>query len=126
MTDYISRADALVAVCKWCEHPYCKSKEECGQWIAMTILPSADAVEVDRTSEWVAVRREEYEDLIANAVSGYTKWLEKIIVDNEGANEWLCEDTTDMEWCEKNCHYSSIQAECLRHLYEVRKGGDTE
>lgn len=62
----------------------------------------------------------------AEAVQGYTEWLEKIIVDNEGANEWLCEDTPDLEWCEKNCHYSSIQAECLRHLYEVSKGGDTE
>ena len=30
-------------------------------------LPSADAVEVDRTSEWVAVRREEYEDFLASA-----------------------------------------------------------
>lgn len=64
--------------------------------------------------------------LSADAVQGYTEWLEKIIVDNEGANEWLCEDTHDLEWCEKNCHYSSIQAECLRHLYEVSKGGDTE
>ena len=62
----------------------------------------------------------------ADAVSRYAEWLEKIIVDNEGANEWLCEDTPDLEWCEKNCHYSSIQAECLRHLYEVSKGGDDE
>ena len=62
----------------------------------------------------------------ADAVHGYTEWLEKIIVDNEGANEWLCEDTPDLEWCENNCHYSSIQAECLRHLYEVSKGGDSE
>lgn len=62
----------------------------------------------------------------ADAEQGYTEWLEKIIVDNEGANEWLCEGTPDMEWCEKNCHYSSIQAECLRHLYEVSKGGDDE
>lgn len=62
----------------------------------------------------------------ANAVQGYTEWLEKIIVDNEGANEWLCEDTPDLEWCKNNCHYSSIQAECLRHLYEVSKGGDDE
>ena len=44
MDDYISRADAIVAVCKWCEHPYCEAKEKCGQWIAMTILPSAEAV----------------------------------------------------------------------------------
>ena len=58
------------------------------------------------------------------AVQGYTEWLEKIIVEAE--IEWLCEDTTDEEWCEKKCVYTSIQAECLRHLYEVRKGGDTE
>lgn len=61
----------------------------------------------------------------ADAVSGYTEWLEKIIVDAETI-EWLCEDTNDKEWCDNNCHYSSIQAECLRHLYEVSKGGDTE
>ena len=58
-----------------------------------------------------------------DAVQGYTEWLEKIIVDNEGANEWLCEDTPDLGWCEDRCHYSSIQVECLRHLYEVSKGG---
>lgn len=59
-----------------------------------------------------------------DAVSRYAEWLEKIIVDNEGANEWLCEDTPDLEWCENNCHYSSIQAECLRYLYAISKGGD--
>ena len=61
----------------------------------------------------------------AKAVQGYTEWLEKIIVEAE-TYEWLCEDTTDKEWCEKNCNYASIQAECLRHLYEVNKGGDEE
>ena len=61
----------------------------------------------------------------AEALQGYTEWLEKIIVDAE-TFEWLCEDTNDKEWCEENCHYSSIQAECLRHLYEVSKGGDSE
>ena len=66
------------------------------------------------------------EALSADAERGYTEWLEKIIVDNEGANEWLCEDTPDLGWCEKNCHYSSIQAECLRHLYAISKGGDSE
>lgn len=58
-------------------------------------------------------------------VQGYTEWLEKNIVE-AGTFEWLCEDTTDEEWCEKNCKYTSIQAECLRHLYEVSKGGDEE
>lgn len=62
----------------------------------------------------------------ADAVQGYIEWLEKIIVDNEGANEWLCEDTPDPEWCEENCHYSSIQAKCLRHIYGVIKGGKKE
>ena len=63
------------------------------------------------------------EALSAETVHGYTEWLEKNIVEAE-TFEWLCEDTTDEEWCEKNCKYSSIQAECLRHLYEVSKGGD--
>lgn len=128
MSDYISRADAIEALEK--VHNDAKVWEvKCGvseALHALEALPSADAVEVDRTSEWVAVRREEYEDLIADAEQGYTEWLEKIIVDNEGANEWLCEDTPDLGWCEDRCHYSSIQAECLRHLYEVRKGGDSE
>lgn len=58
-------------------------------------------------------------------VSDYAKWLEDIIVKAETL-EWLCEDTPCKEWCDKNCHYSSIQVECLRHLYEVSKGGDDE
>lgn len=62
---------------------------------------------------------------IAEARQGYTEWLEKIIVEAETI-VWPCEDTNDKEWCENNCHYSSIQAECLRHLYEVSKGGDDE
>ena len=56
------------------------------------------------------------------AVQGYTEWLEKIIVEAETL-EWLCEDTPCKEWFDENCHYSSIQVECLRHLYEVSKGG---
>ena len=58
----------------------------------------------------------------ADAVQGYAEWLEKIIVDAKTL-EWLCEDTPCKKWCDENCHYSSIQAECLRHLYEVSKGG---
>ena len=95
--DLISRADAIEAVCG-IGRTAISRQEVCN---ALSALPSADAVH------------------------GYTEWLEKIIVYN-GANEWLCEDTPDMEWCDENCHYSSIQAECLRHLYEVSKGGDTE
>ena len=79
---------------------------------------------VGKMAHEINMLREQLES--ADAVSRYEEWLEKIIVDNEGANEWLCEDTPDLEWCEKNCHYSSIQAECLRHLYEVSKGGDEE
>lgn len=52
---------------------------------------SADAVEVDRTSEWVAVRREEYEDLIADAEQG--EWIpcgEKMPKELERVNvTWL-------------------------------------
>lgn len=101
--DYIKRADAMGAVQDHFNADGFKGYDD-GQKMMDRIkaLPSADAEK------------------------GYTEWLEKIIVDNEGANEWLCEDTPDMEWCEKNCHYSSIQAECLRHLYEVSKGGDDE
>lgn len=81
----------------------------------------SEAVDMAIEALSVANLKEEFES--ADSEQGYTEWLEKIIVDNEGANEWLCEDTLDLEWCEKNCHYSSIQAECLRHLYEVSKGG---
>ena len=62
------------------------------------------------------------EALRDKAVHGYTEWLEKIIVMLEPV--CLCEDTTDKEWCEENCGHASIQAECLRHLYEVSKGGE--
>lgn len=85
------------------------------------LIPKHQWLEMERA---LAELKEKFES--ADAVSGYTEWLEKIIVDNEGANEWLCEYTPDLEWCEKNCHYSSLQAECLRHLYEVSKGGDSE
>ena len=61
----------------------------------------------------------------ADAVSRYAEWLEDIIVKAETL-EWLCEETPCKEWCDENCHYSSIQVECLRHLYEVRIGGDDE
>ena len=61
----------------------------------------------------------------ADAVSRYAEWLEKIIVDAE-TFEWLCDDTPCKEWCDENCHYSSIQAACLRHIYEVSKGGVSE
>lgn len=71
---------------------------------ALNALPSADAVS-----------RESY----IKAVN-YVEWLEKLIVDAE-TFEWLCEDTNDKEWCEDNCHYSSIQAECLRHLYDAEQ-----
>lgn len=94
-----------------------------------------EATKILKEERWYMSRySEEYKEaydmateaLSADTVSRYAEWLEKIIVDNEGANDWLCEDTPDMEWCEKNCHYSSLQAECLRHLYEVSKGGEDE
>lgn len=40
-------------------------------------LPSADAVPVDRTSEWVAVKREEYENYLADRSSGDIRKGEK-------------------------------------------------
>lgn len=59
------------------------------------------------------------------AVQGYTEWLENLIVD-EGTYEWICEDTPDPDWCEANCQYTSIQVECLRHIYATSKGGDSK
>lgn len=94
--------------------------------ILMTYEPKDQYGDYDDPEPYEQALTMAIEALSADAEQGYTEWLEKIIVDNEGANEWLCEDTPDLEWCEKNCHYSSIQAECLRHLYEVNKGGDTK
>lgn len=109
--DLISRADAIEAVKE--TKPIVRSTERnWGKMIteqhskelvkALKALPSAEA-----------------------EVSDYAKWLEKIIVDAETL-EWLCEDTPCKEWCDENCHYKSIQAECLRHLYSISKGGDDE
>ena len=67
-----------------------------------------------------AVSRETYIKAV-----GYVEWLEKLIVDSE-TFEWLCENTNNKKWCVENCNYSSIKSECLRHLYEVSKGGDSE
>lgn len=107
MTDLINRADAIEAVDeRWGDIKRTNKR----------VAKGHEAVYLDMRATISALPS-------ADAVQGYTEWLEKIIVDNEGANEWLCEDTPDLEWCEKNCHYSSIQAECLRHLYEVSKGG---
>ena len=104
------------------------------------IVPSADRPTEDY-SDLPDIPRAYYEKIVGNmaheinmlkeqlesadAVHGYTEWLEDIIVKAETL-EWLCEDTPCKEWCDENCHYSSIQAECLRHLYEVSKGGDDE
>ena len=94
MTDYISRADAIEAMCDNCDWER-KCHEDCDQMETIKALPSADAVEVDRTSEWVAVRREEYEDLIADAVptvirattfmrkEDFDKWAEDIKKQNK-------------------------------------------
>ena len=59
-------------------------------------------------------------DLISRAEPiGYAEWLESMITATESF-EWLCEDdeAVNREWCNKNCKYLSIQAECLRHIYE--------
>lgn len=69
MSDYISRADAIDAVLGLTQ---LNGRVPTDSVIfQIKALPSAEAVEVDRTSEWVAVRREEYEDLIADAVQGW-------------------------------------------------------
>ena len=150
MSDLISRADAIEAVCRDCtieRKDKCKAEGYCYEVQNLQALPSADAPKGDLISrQWLlevygdyigdngepkyhvpleVVRQNIKDAPSADAVHEYTEWLEKIIVYN-GSNEWLCEDTPDMDWCEKNCHYSSIQAECLRHLYEVSKGGDDE
>ena len=107
--DLIKRADAKQQVSEWATiitKPTLLDKD--ATMVVLDSLPSAEAVS-----------RESYIKAV-----GYVEWLEKIIVMLEP--EYLCEDTTDREWCEENCHYSSIQAECLRHLYEVSKGGGDE
>ena len=130
MTDLISRDDAIRELNGACSNWEDDAKV---QEIVMA-LPSAEAVSRKAKCCPIAetcmsidcpVSSEYIGRPSAEAVQGYTEWLEKIIVDAE-TFEWLCEDTTDKEWCEDNCHYSSIQAECLRHLYEVSKGGDSE
>lgn len=89
MTDYIKRADAIEVMCCDCEgehYPKCDRKKYCKEVKTLLALPSADAVEVDRTSEWVAVRREEYENLIADAVHGEWKFVDHEIF----AGEYFC------------------------------------
>lgn len=122
MTDYIKRADAIDAVCKECSERWEHYKEcdlykdgQCFEITALKALPSAE----------LPLTKLKQEFGLADAVSRYAEWLEKIIVDAE-TMEWLCEDTPCKEWCDENCHYSSIKAVCLRHIYEVSKGGDTE
>ena len=69
MKDTIYRADAIKAVA----HEYGgKRIRSVGETVAdilqaLKALPSAEAVEVDRDTEWVAVRRDEYEDFLASA-----------------------------------------------------------
>ena len=103
MKDTIYRADAIEAVRK-----------------IVPVETEIDATLLDKMD--VIVELSELPS--AEAVQGYTEWLEKIIV--KEAIVWPCMNPTDKEWCDDNCRYSSIQAECLRHLYEVSKGGDDE
>ena len=127
MDDLIRRADAIEALeankSDW-DNDYNRPIEKDIQ--SLKALPSAEAVSREEYDQLEAL----YDairiyDSSAEAVQGYTEWLEKNIVEAE-TFEWLCEDATDKEWCEKNCKYASIQAECLRHLYEVSKGGGSE
>ena len=74
---------------------YRKQYENMNNEIADLEAKLANCVEVDRTSEWVAVRREEYEDLIADAVptvirattfmrkEDFDKWAEDIKKQNK-------------------------------------------
>ena len=136
-TDLISRADAINAVHKYFvdlfnDEPY--ETDEDGDEV-FTDMKSVNALLKHNKAVSKAIKalpsaelpltklKQEFES--ADAVSRYAEWLEKIIVDAETL-EWLCEDTPCKEWCDENCHYKSIQAECLRHLYEVSKGGDDE
>ena len=52
----------------------------------------------------------------------YTTWIESVLLEYEPVH--LCEDIMDTEngkeWCEKNCHYSEPQRQCLRKAYEIR------
>lgn len=60
-------------------------------------------------------------------VGDYIEVLEKIIVDAEPL--WICEDTPCPEWCNENCNHASIQVDCLRYLYLVKRckyGNDQE
>lgn len=127
--DLISRADAMAEFREWVK--MANENGETPTWNdAVSLigsLPSAEAktkciarINVD-TEEVVTRIKEEYDKVL----NGYMEWLEKIIVEAE-TFEWLCEDNTDEEWCLKNCNYASIQAKCLRHIYEVSKGGADE
>ena len=61
--------------------------------------------------------------------SDYAKWLEDRIV--EMCPTHICEGYMDTQqgndWCQDNCEYSSIQKECLRHIYlDTVLGGENE
>lgn len=147
--ELISRADAINAVTTWGTNEerngnVTMAMVSVKQRIVdlLSALPSADVIEVKADQlppkvptewisegmvlvprhDWIGMQKKLEEYASAEAAHGYTKWLEKIVVEAE-TFERLCEDATDKEWCEKNCHYATIQAECLRHLYEVSKGG---
>ena len=110
MSDLISRADAIDAVMK--HHDGGLNQINYGLTLAkneIQALPSADAVEVDRTSEWVAVRREEYEDLIADAEP-----------------KWNCTATFIAEQLDRLRKMTDEEKwEFFKRFFEI-KGGDTE
>lgn len=48
----------------------------------------------------------------------YIKWLEDKLCECEPV--WLCEDNEKFtDWCYENCAWSSIQPQCLRHIFSV-------
>ena len=117
MTEKVREALMRLTMCAREECDMCKYKDECGYDFQYKI--STD--NMNTLTDALMRSKCEVDAKSADAVQGYAEWLEKIIVMLEP--EYLCEDTTDEEWCEENCKYDSIQAECLRHLY---KGGDDE
>lgn len=75
--DLISRADAMSTIIKW-------ASGEGGDIVELIeSLPSAEAVEVIHDTEWVALRRDEYEDFLASADAEWIPCSERLPDANE-------------------------------------------
>lgn len=122
--DLISRADAIEAVCNGCHwwSGQCDNDKafRCDEVCRIEALPSADAVEVDRTSEWVAVRREEYEDYLAKSADAvHGEWI------MHGEPPWLVRECSE---CGTKWHQWSGDSNpnYCGHCGARMKGGDDE